>query len=525
MDRREFMSWAGAAGLGLSLPACGGGGGGGEGAGPAPAPAPAPAPVDGLPAAAWDGLAAQLQGQLLRPGHADYERVRRVANSRYDAVLPQALLRCARVEDVQAGLAFAQRHALPLVPRGGGHSYLGDSTGPGLVLDLGPLNSVRLDGEIATVGAGATLGDVYEALISQGRCISSGSCLSVGIAGITQGGGFSVIDRAHGLGCDALVGARLVSADGQVLDCEAEGPHADLFWALRGGGGGNFGVLSELRFRSHAITPTLRFQASFALDQLPGVLAAWQAWPQSLPDEVWSQLVLQAGGPGVPAGCTLWGVAIGALGQATALAPHWQGLLARTGAVPLGGLAQAQTLQPRNYRELMLGDCATLRPAECHLPSQNPAGQLRRGAMAASSDFFDRPLDAAGIQALAEALRGRAGQGPGAVLLNLMGGAIARVPGDATAFVHRQALFSAQYLAEYPPGTAAASIDEGAAWTHGLRERMRPWSSGRAYQNYLDAAIADAPLAHHGSNLPRLQQVKRRYDPAGFFKPRQGLRP
>ncbi|MCV2357553.1 FAD-binding oxidoreductase [Paucibacter sp. TC2R-5] len=497
------------------LAACGGGSGDASGPAPPPAPGPAPAtappsPSGGPSASEWDALAAQLKGPLIRPGHSDYERLRRPANARYDALLPQALIRCAGSADIQAGLAFARRLSIAVVPRGGGHSYIGNSTGSGLIIDVGPMDSVRLDGDLAIVGAGAKLADVYESLIAQGRCIPSGSCVSVGIAGITQGGGFGVIDRAYGLTCDALRSARLTTADGAELLC-SDSQNADLFWALRGGGGGNFGIVSEFTFQTHAVTPLQQFAADFALVDLPAVLAAWSEWPKTMPDQIWSQLVVS------PAGCHLWGFSIG---DETALRPHWQSLLAKIGRP---ALSSSQT--SRNYREVMLGACTSLSPAQCHLPSQNSAGLLGRVAMAASSDFFDSLADPQGMAAaLSAAVLARRSAGrPGTVIMNLMGGAIGRVASDATAFVHRQALFSAQYYAEYSPATSGSELSDGEQWAHGMRQTLRPWSSGRAYQNYLDALITNPEEAYYGSNLARLKQIKARVDPTGLFKQPQGV--
>jgi FAD/FMN-containing dehydrogenase len=363
------------------------------------------------------------------------------------------------------------------------------------------------------------LADVYDALIRQGRCVPAGSCVSVGMAGLTLGGGFGVIDRAYGLSCDALRWAQVVTADGQVLECDAT-RNTELFWALRGGGGGQFGVLTAMRFQTHAVSPLLQFRASFALDDLPAVMRAWQAWPSSLPDQVWSQLVLSPnGGAGGNPGCTVWGYGVEAMGQEAALLPHWQGLLTLIGKAPLNS-----SLLPQSYREAMLGDCGNLSIAQCHLPSQNSAGVLGRAAIAASSDFFNRTLDDAGIQALAQALQQRRGRS-GTVILNLMGGAIARVPHEASAFPHRQALFSAQYAANFNPGTASSLIDEGAQWAHSLREVMRPWSSGGAYINYPDGLLSEPLPAYHGSHLTRLQQLKRAIDPGQLFKSAQGLTP
>lgn len=500
MERRRFVLGLGGA---AALSGCGGGGAGDS---PAPAPAPAPAPTPGPD---WDGLSRQMQGQLLLPGAADFERVRRGANARYDAQQPLAVARCTGAADVAAALAFARQQKLAFAARSGGHSYLGASTGQGLLIDVGAMDGVQLDGERAIVGAGAKLVDVYDTLIGAGRCIPSGSCVTVGISGITLGGGIGVLDRAHGLSCDTLLSARVVTADGQQLEC-SDTQRPDLFWALRGGGGGQVALVTSLTFQTHAVTPLVQFGASFALSELPTVLAAWQTWPQMLPDSIWSQLALS--GQGVYLG----GIGIGGT---AAVQPHWNSLLTRIGRTPGDAFLVA-----RSYRDVMLGSCVALSRAQCHLPSQNASGQLGRVAMAASSDYFDQPLDDDGIATLSLALQQRRDSGrAGAVLLNLMGGAIARVAPEATAFAHRRALFSAQYLAEFPVGTAAATLDEAASWTHGMRTTLQAWSSGGAYVNYLDGLLTKPAEAYYGANLARLRQVKQAWDPAGVFKALPGL--
>lgn len=496
MERRRFVLGLGGA---ATLSGCGGGGGGSPAPAPAPSPAPAPAPAPSGPD--WDALSRQLQSPLLKPGQADFDRTARGANARYDALLPQAIARCTSAADVATALAFAQQHRLAFTTRSGGHSYLGASSGSSLLIDVGGMDSVQLDGDRAIVGAGAKLVDVYDTLISAGRCIPSGSCVTVGITGITLGGGIGVIDRAYGLSCDTLLSARVVTANGQQLECSAT-QRPDLFWALRGGGGGQVALVTSLTFQTHAVAPLAQFGASFALGELPTVMAAWQAWPQTLPDTVWAQLALSS------QGVNLRGVGVG---DTAAVKPHWEGLLARIGRTPGDAFLVA-----RSYRDVMLGDCMAFSRAQCHLPSQNASGQLGRVAMAASSDYFDAPLDTAGINALVTALQQR-GNG-GAVLLNLMGGAIARVAPDATAFAHRRALFSAQYLAEFQVGTSAATLDAAATWTHGMRTTKQAWSSGGAYVNYLDGLLTQPAQAYYGANLARLRQVKQDWDPTGVFK-------
>ena len=501
MDRRRLL----AAGAATALVAgCGGGSSD-------PGPPPPPSAPD------WDGFAARLQGQLLRPQSAEFASAAPVFNTLYDSTVPAAVVRCASAADVSLALGFARRNGLPVTPRSGGHGYTGDSTcAAGLVIDVGPLASIAVDAAAgtATLGAGAKLVDVYDQLSSQGVCIPSGTCPTIGIAGITQGGGIGVVDRAYGLTCDRLVSADIVLADGRLVTCDAS-THADLFWALRGGGGGNFGVITSLTFDTFATADLVGFAAVFAWSDAAAVLAAWQAWPQALPDTAWSALVLgaDASSTGTPAiQVSGW-----AIGSPDDFAPTWSAFLAATGATPL-----SQHVQAVPFRDAMLASCASRTVSQCHLASETSDGSIARTAFVASSDFFDTALPPAGAQALLDAVAAQQGQRVLIVILDLMGGAIARVAPDATAFVHRNALFSAQY---YLPGMAPDQVAAARAVATGLRTAMSPWSSGEAYQNYLDPDLADWPQAYYGANWARLVQVKAAYDPRRVFRPAQGIPP
>src|SRR6201996_9114928 len=281
MDRRHFLAAAGSASL-LGLDACGGDG---MPAPPPPPPAPPAAPD-------WASLQAGIQGTVVLPSAANYSLVAPVFNSAYDATLPQAVVRCAGASDVVAALAFARTNQLAVTARSGGHGYTGNSASTGMVIDVGAMNAITVDNGTATIGAGAKLVDVYDQLSSQGVCIPSGTCPTIGIAGITQGGGIGVVDRAYGLTCDNLISAQVVLADATIVTCDA-GTHSDLFWALRGGGGGNFGIVTSLTFNTFATSDLTNFSAEFAWTDAAAVIAAWQSWPQTLPDAVWSGLVLQ----------------------------------------------------------------------------------------------------------------------------------------------------------------------------------------------------------------------------------------
>jgi FAD/FMN-containing dehydrogenase len=385
-----------------------------------------------------------------------------------------------------------------------------------MVIDVGNMNGIVVSGSTATIGAGAKLVDIYSQLGAQGLSIPSGSCPTIGIAGITQGGGIGVVDRAYGLTCDNLLSAQVVIADGTVLTCDANN-NSDLFWALRGGGGGNFGVVTSFTFQTFATSPLTSFGAQFAFADAAGVLNAWQNWPQTAPNTLWAGLVIDAGGG--PGGTPSISVSGTFIGTPQDFAPYASQFLAATGATPQnsGSVAQA-------FTDVMLGGCQGATVSQCHLAGETSDGLYPRSPFAASSDFFNTALPQAGINAMLQAMAARQQSGKsGAIIMDLMGGAIAQVAPDATAFVHRNALFSAQYYANFSLGTDPAVVSEAQAWANGMRSTMQAWSSGEAYQNYVDPLLANPLQAYYGSNLARLQQVKQKYDPNKVFSFAQGL--
>ena len=507
MDRRQFIAAAGSA-TALGLGACGGGGGTA-----APPPPPPPSGPD------WASLASQMQGTVLLPGAAGFALAAPVFNAAYDGTVPQALARCASASDVALALAFARDNRLASTVRSGGHGYTGNSATTGLVIDVGSMSTIVVDSgtSTATIGAGARLVDVYDQLTSQGVCIPSGSCPTIGIAGITQGGGIGLVDRAWGLTCDNLVSAQVVLADGSVVTCDAN-THADLFWALRGGGGGNFGVVTSMTFNTFATRDVTTFSASFAWTDAAKVLAAWQAWPQTLPDTVWSGLVI--GTTGSSAGNPAIEVSGLFLGSTTDFTPIWAQFLATSGATPT-----TQSLQDQTFRAAILASCHGESISQCHLAGETSDGQVPRATFVASSDFFDATLPDAGIQAMLGAMASLQATSGVLIIMDLMGGAIARVAPEATAFVHRDAVFSAQYYLSGGVGMPPAQVAQAQGIVSGLRATMSPWSSGEAYQNYLDSTLANWQAAYYGANYARLQQVKTAYDPTQVFKPAQGVEP
>ncbi len=505
MRRRRFLQISGAA-LAGTIGGCGGGSSSNVSTGVSPVVSPVVPTPTGLD---WKPLINGMQGQVILPANASYAQSALVFNARYNNATPAAIVRCNSPADVSTALAFASKNSVVITPRCGGHSFAGYSTGSGMVLDVGPMNSVQLNSNgTATIGAGAKLADVYSQLIPKGVCIPSGTCLSVGISGVTMGGGIGILDRQYGLTCDNLVAAQIVTADGKVLQVDTE-HEPDLFWALRGGGGGNFGIVTSFTFNTHTTQDLTTFNASFRYEDAMKVFLAWQAWPASLPDSIWAQLNFTFFNPTATPSVSIFGCCIGTQAD---LAPHWTALLSALGVSPL---STQVTTSP--YLDVAMGFCSGRSVSQCHFIGQTPDATIQPYGFASSSDFFDAPLPAAGIQAMLDGINNARSSGiAGQILLDLMGGALARVAPDATAFVHRKALFSVEYFMD-------AAAGSNPLWSNGMRQRMQSWSSGRAYVNYLDPLIQDWKSAYYGSNHARLASIKARYDPGKLFNLPQGV--
>src|SRR5918995_4166603 len=230
-----------------------------------------------------------IDGNVVVPDSPEFEAEIRVFNARFHDARPHAIVRCANPHDVAEAISFARRHGLEHVARSGGHSFAGHSSTRGVVIDVSPMRSVSVEGEVATVGAGARLGDVYDALAERDLAVPAGTCPPVGIAGLTLGGGLGILGRKHGVLSDRLLRAEIVLADGRVVEAD-EHHHEDLFWALRGAGGGNFGVVTSLDLRTvHAPTVT-NFHLTWAYANTGAVIDAWQRWAPNAPNELAASL-------------------------------------------------------------------------------------------------------------------------------------------------------------------------------------------------------------------------------------------
>jgi FAD/FMN-containing dehydrogenase len=443
-------------------------------------------------------LAAVTKGRLLTPASPGYGSARLPVNARYDGIRPLAILQAANAQDVRQAMLWARRNNVAIAARSGGHSYAGYSSTRGLLVELGTLDQVLLRSNgTALVGAGTRLIDMYQALANRGRVVPGGSCPTVGVGGLALGGGVGFSGRAFGTTSDNIVGIEIVTTDGRIRNCDARND-ADLLWACQGGGGGNFGIVTRFRFQTHPVGGGSYFFASFPWDSAEDVVARWQRWAPEGPDELFSILSLSSG------------ETLNVLGQYLGPRSSLQRLLR-----DLTRVASPATLQVGSDDFLDL----QLRWAACVGKTVSQCAVVPHLRWAAKSQYVDTPLPARGIATLVSQLER---PNAGSILMDSYGGAINRVKPSATAFVHRDNLFSYQfYVGWSAPSQAASSL----AWLRGAARAVRPWSSGFAYQNYIDPDLADWPHAYYGSNLPRLVQVKRKYDADGILHFAQGIRP
>ncbi|WP_410652844.1 FAD-binding oxidoreductase [Amycolatopsis sp. cmx-4-54] len=458
------------------------------GAVPVMAAVPAESPGGGGP---WTRLRARLAGELFRPGDPGYDEKRLGFFSLYDHRLPAGVAVCANEDDVRHCVDFAARQRIPVAARSGGHSYAGYSiVDEGLVVDLSRLNAVEtLPGGRAAIGAGARLGPVYEALAAAGRALPAGSCPQVGIAGLTLGGGIGVLARKYGLTCDNVESVRFVGADGEArLVSEETAP--DLLWALRGGGGGNFGIVTSFTFRTAAARTLTNFNLVFPPAVLAALVAAWQEWQPAMPDELWSGMGLGATAANC-GGCFV--------GTAAQVNPLLDDLVRRVGT------------EPTEREVIEQGHLASMRALAQE--AAFPAAVAQRGEYVATSRMLTHPVPDPG--ALATLLS----SDPHLYsIVDAYGGAIARVPSSESCFPHRSALGSVQIIRSLEGGEAYARQVIGR-----VRDELGREYGQAGYVNYIDPEMPEWAKAYYGKSLPRLRRVARKYDPDGLFAFDQGL--
>ena len=506
MDRRTFLTRAAALPLAAGLASCSGSNSSGSSAtsGVTTTTSP-PSPPATTGPTSLSGLAAKLRGPLLTPGEAGYSSAATVANSAYSSVHPQAIAMVHGERDVATCVQYAARTRIPFTARAGGHSYAGYSTNRGLVCNVDRLDSISVapDGRSVTVGSGVKAIDLITKLAGRGLAVPTGSCPTVGITGLSLGGGLGFGARAFGPTCDNIMGLRIATADGKVVVADAT-TNPDLYWACRGGGGGNFGVVTALTLSTHPVSDSAYGFIDFPWSQADAAVQAWQRLAPHASPNLYLICALEtgSGGPQVRVFGQLLG---GSESQFRAAAAP---ITAVSGATIQTGSGSYLSLQ------LIWAGCANESAAACRT--------LPVSSFVAKSDYVSKPFPSAAVTGMAKAIEARQGQsGSGAVIMDPYGAAINKVAADATAFVHRNQLFSCQELAYWNSGGKSAAD----SWLDGLRAGLRPYVSGQAYQNYIDPTLSDWQQAYYAGNLARLRDVKKRYDPEQVFRFRQSIPP
>ncbi|TQR86689.1 FAD-binding oxidoreductase [Mycobacterium hodleri] len=448
-------------------------------------PRPATTPAEpGHSAPDWSKLAAAVDGAVVLRGDDGYPAAKTVFNTRFAGSTPAAVVAVTSVEDVRTALRFASSNGVAVTARSGGHSYVGASAADAtLVVDLRRLpGGVTYDDGTgrATVSSAADISSIQNALNAFGRSIPTGSCPSVGVAGLTLGGGLGADARRYGLTCDALVAATVVLPDGETVTA-SPGDDADLFWALRGGGANN-GIVTSFTFDTFPTTDRDVVTLVFGEDAAARVLVGWHQWLLSADRAVWGMVNLTVG-PG-RGRCSV--VLATPAGDGPALAA---GVAAAVGVPTVG--RTIRTLDHLGVVAYFGGGPDAVRPR----------------AFVAGSDVVARMTPAAAESIVAATSAWPRAGGAATAVVESLDGAIGDVDPAATAFPWRRHAASVQWYAETPTPELTDAADR---WLTAAHAALGGHSAG-GYVNYLEPSTP--AMRYFGANLPRLAAARRRCDP------------
>lgn len=467
-----------------------------SGAGAAAPDAAAAAP----PPDRWQQLERLSGGEVVRPSHPRYAQEGLPNNLRFQHVRPEAIVPCRSPQMVADVLAWCQDYEVPFAIRGGGHSYAGFSASRSLIIDTSPMHALAYDAGSGRVRveAGVLNAQVYNALRAGGRMMTHGRCPTVGVAGFLMGGGIGFNMRRLGMACDRLVEAEIVTADGRVLTLSAT-QNPDLFWAVRGGGGGNFGVCTAFTVETvpadERLTVFRMVWRTRTLEVAQALFAAADAAPETLGTRIALGAVtpaLAAKGRQVP---------VTLLGQYAGSREALLALLA-----PVLAIAQPDFT---DLRELGYWD-----GQEFLMEPGEPAYFHERSA------FFGAAPDQPFLEQAFERLRAWPGTGAHADLFFFQtGGRINAVAPDATAFPHRASRWLGVVGISWSDDDQArpAIVRAAKAWQDGFYAALGPLGGGGAFVNFPDAALVDWRQRYYGSNLDRLARIKAAVDPTNLF--------
>jgi FAD/FMN-containing dehydrogenase len=442
-----------------------------------------------------ESFRASLRGSLLCAGDGGYDPARTVWNAMIDR-RPALIARCQGAADVIGAVRFARTHDLLVSIRGGGHNVAGNAVSDGgLMIDLSPMRGIRVDPAkfVARTEAGALWSAFDHETQAEGLATTGGTVSHTGVAGLTLGGGLGWLMGKHGLTCDNLLAADIVTAEGDLVTVnQSENP--DLFWAIRGGGG-NFGVVTSFEFQLHPVGPTvLGGMVLYPLDQAGDVLRFYRDYARSSPDELTAFAVLLTTPDGHPA----IAVAVGWFGPPSQGEKHLEPL--RRFGSPLADL-----VTPMPYQQLQsMFDAA----APHGIPRYWKSGYFAD----LGEDLIDIIVERAATKTSPLT----------AILFFHMHGAASRVPPDETAFASRRDQWDVDLLSQW---TDPAEADRHVSWTRAFWREIEPFSEG-VYVNHLGAdETVSRVRAAYGTNYDRLASLKNRYDPTNLFRLNNNIQP
>jgi FAD/FMN-containing dehydrogenase len=447
----------------------------------------------------YEPLRADLTGRVIGPDDQDYDQARTIFYGGFDR-RPAAIARVASANDVARAVRFAAETGTELAVRGGGHSVAGHgTTDGGIVIDLAEMKALEVerDGRAAWAETGLTAGEYSAAAGEHGLATGFGDTASVGIGGITLGGGVGLLVRTFGLTIDDLLAAEIVTADGELLRID-EQTDPDLFWAIRGGGG-NFGVVTRFRFRLHDLPSVVG--GILMLPATPDVVASFIDAAVDAPEEL-STIANVLPAPPMPF-----------------VPEEHHGKLVVTALMTFAGEAEAGQGAIAPFRSLATPITDMVRPVP--YPEIYPPEQPHFHPIATSRTMFVDEIDRPGIEAMLERLETSTAM-MRSVQIRVLGGAMARVPKEATAFAHRDRRFMVNVAALYERPEQA---EEYAPWVADLAAQLQRGPVG-AYVGFLgDEGEARVHDAYPKPTWDRLVEVKSRYDPTNLFRLNQNVRP
>jgi FAD/FMN-containing dehydrogenase len=435
-----------------------------------------------------------IAAHVIRPNDPGYDGARAVFNAMIDR-RPLAIVRCRDALDVAAGIRYARDHDLVLSVRGGGHGVAGNAVcDGGIMLDLSAMKDVTVDParRTAHAGPGLLLGELDAATQRFGLATPLGVMSGTGIAGLTLGGGLGWLNAGFGLACDNLVGAEVVTADGDIVDVGPD-EHPDLLWGLRGGGG-NLAVVTSFVYRLHPVSSVLAGALTHPWAAAREVLRHHHVFMASAPDELASAVSLGLDAAGAPA---------------VSIVVCWSGDAAEGERV----------LRPLRSFGPPIGDSIGLLPFLDWQRAADPG--FPRGRLHYWKSGFLRHLTDAALDALLAIVPTIPTPAVGIGLQGLRGAA-ARVPVEATAFPHRAEQYDLLILAQW---TEPTRTDEHVGWTRAAFDALRPHLEDAVYVNNLGAEGPERVQSAYGPNHARLAALKRTYDPANVFRLNQNVSP